>query len=730
MSSTLNYLFNVGGNFDVKLNDYNKVIGDFSAKISQVSTVFDKFQMAIVKFNVRAEFLSHLGRMLSSISAPMITLDQGLKDLSALTGVVGGDLQEIERYARSTAKTFGIDASSAVESYKLLLSQLSPELAKQPEALRSMGEHVATLSKLMGGDAVGAVEVLTTAMNQYGVDLSDPIEASKKMAEMMNVMAAAGKEGSSELPTIKVALEQAGMAAKAAGVSFEETNSAIQVLDKAGKKGSEGGVALRNVLSTLAQGRFLPKDVQQDLLRAGIDINMLGDKSKSLSERLNPLKPLLNDTALLTKLFGKENANAAMALISGTQQMDEWTKAITGTNNAQEQATVIMESYAEKQARIRQSFEDIKISMASSLGDVGIWISTVVEGLTPFAQFIPIITSLAGVIHKASIALIFMAKNMMVSSYSHFVTMIRRASLSLAFMRRDLITGNIVTLSFTGNTVRASMALMRFATIGILNAIKGVGALILSLITGGATSASFAGIASASFATFSSTATVACRAVTVAISSIPIVGWIAIAVTAIGTLSYYLWNHSVKFRAVIKGLWAFVKAYFMGIWQLASKVFSAIGKLIMSAFKLDWGGIKDALGSMKNGFVGFGTDLAQSFSKAYNQEIENSRKGEEAKKNPGRKGAKNSSLSGTIPSLNDSFSIPSSGTNVLGGSLSSSPGMSSDGNGKIRNITITIDKLVDKFEIRTTNLSHDVSKVKELVSEALLSAVNDVSLAN
>lgn len=89
------------------------------------------------------------------------------------------------------------------------------------------------------------------------------------MAQMMNVMAAAGQAGSAELPTIKVALEQCGMAAKAAGVSFEETNAAIQVLDKAGKKGAEGGVALRNVMSILATGRFLPKDVQEELTAAG-----------------------------------------------------------------------------------------------------------------------------------------------------------------------------------------------------------------------------------------------------------------------------------------------------------------------------------------------------------------------------------------------------------------------------------------------------------------------------
>lgn len=704
MSNILNYVFNLGGNFDVKLKGYSDITGDFTAKVNQATSVTEKFGKALLTSNIAVDFISNLGNAFSSISAPMIALDQGLKDLSALTGVVGGDLQEIERYARSTAKTFGIDASSAVESYKLLLSQLSPELAKQPEALRSMGEHVATLSKLMGGDAVGAVEVLTTAMNQYGVDLSDPIEASKKMAEMMNVMAAAGKEGSSELPTIKVALEQAGMAAKAAGVSFEETNSAIQVLDKAGKKGSEGGVALRNVLSTLAQGRFLPKDVQQDLLRAGIDINMLGDKSKSLSERLNPLKPLLNDTALLTKLFGKENANAAMALISGTQQMDEWTKSITGTNNAQEQATVIMESYAEKQARIRQSFEDFKITIASSFGDIGIWVSTITESITPFAQLLPLFTFTIDAMIKAQ----------------KLLPLLKIKTMKLAEK----------TLLLSNNVWRLSLSYIRLATKAIVSAVRSIVTFIVQLVTGQVTMATFTGAMTAGFTAFKVAAASACRAVTVAISSIPIVGWIAIAVTAIGTLSYYLWNHSVKFRAVIKGLWAFVKAYFIGMWELASKVFSAIGKLIMSTFKLDWGGIKDALGSMKNGFVGFGTDLAQSFSKAYNQEIENSRKGEESKKNPGKKGANKSSSSGTIPSLNDSFSIPSSGTNVLGGSLSSSPGMSSDGNGKIRNITITIDKLVDKFEIRTTNLSHDVSKVKELVSEALLSAVNDVSLAN
>ena len=110
-----------------------------------------------------------------------ITLDSQMHDLSAVAGVAGDELKKIEGYARESAKAFGTDAGTAVEGYKLLLSQLTPELGKCPEALKSMGESIQITSKLMGNDGVAAAEVLTTAMNQYGVSLEDPMEASRKM---------------------------------------------------------------------------------------------------------------------------------------------------------------------------------------------------------------------------------------------------------------------------------------------------------------------------------------------------------------------------------------------------------------------------------------------------------------------------------------------------------------------------------------------------------------------
>ncbi len=340
--------------------------------------------------------LNNIGRVsngLSDLSNPGLKLSTSMADLSAITGVTGKELTELEQRARENAKTFGGEAANAAESYKLILSKLSPEIGKVPKALDSMGTSVSLTSKLMGGDTAAATQVLTTAMNQYQISTADPIKASEKMTSMMNAMAAGAKEGSAELPEIQRALEQSGMAAKTANVSFEETNAAIQILDKAGKKGAEGGVALRNTLATLSQGRFLPKDVQKELSGAGIKIADLTDNSKTLAERLTPLKSIMHDQSLVTKIFGRENSNAAIALVSGITEMERLTTAITGTNTAYEQAAIIMEAPAEKNARLMAGVDDFKISLFNATNGLLGYVSVIGKTAFDISNLIPLMSA-------------------------------------------------------------------------------------------------------------------------------------------------------------------------------------------------------------------------------------------------------------------------------------------------------------------------------------------------
>lgn len=714
MASVFDYIFNIGGNFTAQISGMSAAAGNFSAQAEVAQSRTASLTGALATFSYLKDVFQNVADGVSQLSSAGIKLDSQMHDLSAVAGVTGDGLKQIETFARQSAKAFGTDASVAVEGYKLLLSQLTPELGKYPDALREMGDCIQTTSKLMGGDGVAAAQVLTTAMNQYGVSMEDPTAAAGEMARMMNVMAAAGQAGSAELPAISAALQQCGMAAKAANVSFEETNAAIQVLDKAGKKASEGGVALRNVLGQLSKGRFVEKQAREELEKAGIDVVALGDNSKSLKERLEMLKPMLNDSALLSKFFGVENANAARALIQGTDALQGFTDAVTGTNSATEQAAIIMDSYAERQARVNQRFEDLKISIFQATGDFSLWCGVLTSALVPVAQLAPLLTAVW--------------KGLLLIVRLNWAGWIRSAAVSLALMNGTLTTSNMISLGFIGNIGRATIGLVRFATVGIFNALKGLGALVLSFVTGGTASATFSGIASTSFGVFATTATAACRAVGVAIMNIPIIGWVAAAIAALIAIGAYFWNTSAKFRAVLKGTWAAFKACFTGIGDMAKQVFGALGDLIKAAFSLDAGGISAALQKLKAGFSDYGKQIGQAFNEAYEAEMSEAAKKEAADKakSKGKKPAANAT-GAAVPEV----TVPT--VDPTGGSLSVASGTGgsngSDSGGKIKNITINIEKLVERFEIHSATVGESAEQVKAVILETLTGALNDTQLA-
>lgn len=688
--------------------------GNFTAVANSMAESANRFTDAVKETN---SWLGELNQTLTSLSATGKSLDRQMRELSAATDITGDALKRIETYARDTAKTFGIDASQAVEGYRLLLEQLSPELGKYPEALQAMAGSIATVGKLMGGDAATAAQTLITAMNQYGVSLDDPLKASEEMARMMNVMAAAGATGSAALPAIGVALGQCGEAAHAANVSFEETNAAIQLLDQAGLKGAEGGRALHNVLAALTASQFLPDQILAELQQAGVQVDALTDKTLPLSSRLEALVPVLSNNALMVSLFGESNATAARTLIQGADNLQGFTAAVTGTSAAEEQAAAIMDSYAERQAGVNLRIEEFRISLSQATGDLGLWLSALMNMLSPFAQLLSMLTD-AGTLMQQIKGIQWAAM------WSRIQGFILSARLQMALMNRELVTGQFASNGFLINITRATLAVVRFATVGILQAIKGLGALLLSFVTGGTASAAFAATASTSFSAFRASAVSACRAVGVAIMNIPIIGWIAAAVAALVALGAYFWKTSAQFRAVLKGLWAAFKSLFTGIGELAKTTFGAIGDLLTACFRLDAKGIGAALDKLKGGFADYGSQIGKAFNDAYDTEMAAAKKEEDARKQQ-KKDANPNNPAEVLTT--DGLSLAAT-PDPTGGSLGTA-GTGQVGSGSIRNISIRVDKLVERFEIHTTNLTEDAGKIRDLVSDALLSALNDVNLA-
>lgn len=341
---------------------------------SKMQTICSK--MTSVNFAAWATNVQNAFDGLASLSESGTGFQQSIADLQAITGIVGKDLQAISHAARETGKQSGLGAKGAVDAFTLLASQIQIDKIGL-QGLMQLQKETITLAQAGGLEMADAATAMAATINQFGLEAS---EANR----VINVLAAGSKYGAAEVADLAQSFKVSGATAAAAGLSVEQTAGAIEVLSQMNLKGAEAGTALRNIILKL-----------QTTL--GIDLSNVG-----LAKALDGLKPKLQDTTYLAKVFGAENIAAAQYLITNAQAVDEMTAAVTGSNVAQEQAAIRTDTVAEKMKQIQARIDDMKISLfemtggltgyASALGDTGVMIS----------QMIPLISLLKGWIVKLS----------------------------------------------------------------------------------------------------------------------------------------------------------------------------------------------------------------------------------------------------------------------------------------------------------------------------------------
>ena len=325
---------------------------------------------------------------------------KALQSVSAVTGVAGAGLEDLGTRAQDLALQFGGSATTQLEAFQTVLSKFGPDLAKTPEALGTVAESVNVLGKAAGLDAKQSVDALSNAMLQFGVDASDPAKLAAESGRFINVLAASAKVGAAEIPQVSEAILQAGVAAKGAGLTFEETNAAIQGLAVGGKVGSEAGVALRNVISKLIDGGGEQKkvlasvglsyaDLGKTLTTAKEDGGGLASALEMLKGGLDKIKDPAAKAAAAGKLFGAENASAAGILLDQVDNIKEFTKGVTGTNEAVVQAAINQDTLAARFDKVKAAIEVGLIKAFQALTPIVKFIfdnfSTIATVLAPIA---------------------------------------------------------------------------------------------------------------------------------------------------------------------------------------------------------------------------------------------------------------------------------------------------------------------------------------------------------
>ena len=272
--------------------------------------------------------------------------EQSLSQLKSLTGVTS---EELKGYADDAIRLGGSStqtASQVVDAFKLIGSQ-KPDLLASREALVAVTEAAITLAEAATIEVPEAAAALTGALNQFGL-------AGSESSRVINALAAGSQKGAGDINYLNAAISKCGTAAAASGVSFEQAVGAIEVLAERIPDASTAGTNLRNVLLTLST-------------QANNDFN---PKIVGLQQALENLGKAEMSDAEFTKLFGKENYNAAMILRDSADKVKTMTENVTGSNTATEQAKINTDNLAGSMAALSSKWEEFNLKLNSSNGIV------------------------------------------------------------------------------------------------------------------------------------------------------------------------------------------------------------------------------------------------------------------------------------------------------------------------------------------------------------------------
>ncbi len=303
--------------FKRRLKATKKQADGFAGSLKRLAVGFIGFQAIKGAINIGADFQT------------------AMADLNAITGATAETMAFLREESFRLGKSAVVDQAKVATAFKLVASAKS-ELLEDPKGLSKVTQSVLLLANAAGLDMETATRAAVGALNQFN-------KGAKDADRFVNVLAASQAFGASEVGALTEALKVSGKIASITGLSFEETNAALQVLAKSNIKGSEAGTGFKNAL------------VQLD-----IKLGKLGPATVGLSRSLEVIKSKNLTAAEATQLFGAEAATSILTLADGIPTLQRFTRQMTGTSEAQRQAAANLSTFNKK-------FEKLAITIKAKI---------------------------------------------------------------------------------------------------------------------------------------------------------------------------------------------------------------------------------------------------------------------------------------------------------------------------------------------------------------------------
>lgn len=252
------------------------------------------------------------------------------------------------------------------------------------------------------GMAVGdAAELMATTLKQFNL-------TGAQSSQVADALAAGAGKAVGSAHDLGLALNQAGMVSHSFGISMQETTGTLAAFANSGMIGSDAGTSLKTMLISLANPSTKAANLMKELGINAYDAqgNFIGLSGLAgvLKDKLSGLSQEQRNQALAT-IFGTDATRAANVLYEqGAEGIDDWTKAVSESGFAAEQAAAKNNNLKGDLENLSGSFESLMISLGEGgqgpLRSLVQTLDTLVDGFSslpaPVQQSIVLLTALVG----------------------------------------------------------------------------------------------------------------------------------------------------------------------------------------------------------------------------------------------------------------------------------------------------------------------------------------------
>lgn len=343
--------------------------------------------------------------------------EQAMANTSAIAGASADDYAKLSAAAREAGKATTFTASEAADALGYM-ALAGWNVEESTAALTP----VLKLAEATQADLATTSDQVTDSMSAMGVGIDD-------LQGYLDVIVTTNNKANTTAADLMDAFIGCGGAARAAGMNYKETSTALGILANNGIKGSEAGTALNSMLV-----RISTKDVAQKAFKD------LGVAVYDSSGEMRNMRDILVDLNGAMAGMTQEQKNSYMSAIAGTNYysqfgylLDGVKEGVDGSASAWDElagaidnstgALDAMDATATGTlqgalARFQSAISDLKISMVEDFGPyamqiidaVALKIPDITAGFSELIQKLPIQEFMNGVGQMAGGVLDFVGK--------------------------------------------------------------------------------------------------------------------------------------------------------------------------------------------------------------------------------------------------------------------------------------------------------------------------------